>query len=151
MLFTNVICCPSPFASFAGRSSMTTLESSRPHKIAVGCLVWRTQKSVQQISLPCFLYVNGVRAGAKPCCTLFPTSPKKKVIFWSLSASNVGGHCVAQGLMTTVHAMTATQLTVDGPSRGGKDLPFAPLLVKFHENSTIDRPRCVCEKTRLQQ
>lgn len=26
-----------------------------------------------------------------------------------------------QGLMTTVHAMTATQLTVDGPSRGGKE------------------------------
>ena len=26
-----------------------------------------------------------------------------------------------EGLMTTVHAMTATQLTVDGPSRGGKD------------------------------
>merc|ERR1712006_49610 len=25
------------------------------------------------------------------------------------------------GLMTTVHAMTANQLTVDGPSRGGKD------------------------------
>ena len=29
-----------------------------------------------------------------------------------------------QGLMTTVHAMTATQLTVDGPSRGGKDRGF---------------------------
>merc|ERR1712136_198483 len=28
---------------------------------------------------------------------------------------------LAKGLMTTVHAMTATQLTVDGPSRGGKD------------------------------
>merc|ERR1712044_87065 len=26
-----------------------------------------------------------------------------------------------EGLMTTVHAMTATQLTVDGLSRGGKD------------------------------
>jgi len=26
-----------------------------------------------------------------------------------------------EGLMTTVHAMTANQLTVDGPSRGGKD------------------------------
>merc|ERR1712159_788681 len=26
-----------------------------------------------------------------------------------------------EGLMTTVHAMTATHLTVDGPSRGGKD------------------------------
>merc|ERR1740123_1760041 len=28
---------------------------------------------------------------------------------------------MVEGLMTTVHAMTATQLTVDGPSRGGKD------------------------------
>merc|ERR1712032_1023393 len=28
---------------------------------------------------------------------------------------------IAEGLMTTVHAMTATQLTVDGSSRGGKD------------------------------
>merc|ERR1711934_1183539 len=28
---------------------------------------------------------------------------------------------IKEGLMTTVHAMTATQLTVDGPSRGGKD------------------------------
>ena len=27
---------------------------------------------------------------------------------------------IVEGLMTTVHAMTATQLTVDGPSRGGK-------------------------------
>jgi len=26
-----------------------------------------------------------------------------------------------EGLMTTVHAMTANQLTVDGPSKGGKD------------------------------
>jgi len=28
---------------------------------------------------------------------------------------------IKEGLMTTVHSMTATQLTVDGPSRGGKD------------------------------
>merc|ERR1712027_76943 len=28
---------------------------------------------------------------------------------------------IIEGLMTTVHAMTATQLTVGGPSRGGKD------------------------------
>merc|ERR1711972_1238558 len=28
---------------------------------------------------------------------------------------------ILEGLMTPVHAMTATQLTVDGPSRGGKD------------------------------
>merc|ERR1712083_1089311 len=28
---------------------------------------------------------------------------------------------IEQGLMTTVHAMTSNQLTVDGPSRGGKD------------------------------
>merc|ERR1712083_860568 len=30
-------------------------------------------------------------------------------------------YTIVEGLMTTVHAMTATQLTVDGPSRGGKD------------------------------
>jgi len=28
---------------------------------------------------------------------------------------------IEEGLMTTVHSLTATQLTVDGPSRGGKD------------------------------
>jgi glyceraldehyde 3-phosphate dehydrogenase len=28
---------------------------------------------------------------------------------------------LAEGLMTTIHAVTATQLTVDGPSKGGKD------------------------------
>ncbi len=28
---------------------------------------------------------------------------------------------IVEGLMTTVHSTTATQLTVDGPSRGGKD------------------------------
>ena len=28
---------------------------------------------------------------------------------------------LAEGLMTTIHATTATQLTVDGPSKGGKD------------------------------
>jgi glyceraldehyde 3-phosphate dehydrogenase len=28
---------------------------------------------------------------------------------------------IIEGLMTTIHAVTATQLTVDGPSRGGKD------------------------------
>mmetsp|Transcript_102354 Transcript_102354/g.153382 ORF Transcript_102354/g.153382 Transcript_102354/m.153382 type:complete len:93 (-) Transcript_102354:517-795(-) len=30
-------------------------------------------------------------------------------------------YTIVEGLMTTVHACTATQLTVDGPSRGGKD------------------------------
>merc|ERR1712166_1152998 len=28
---------------------------------------------------------------------------------------------IVEGLMTTVHAMTADQLTVDGPAKGGKD------------------------------
>jgi glyceraldehyde 3-phosphate dehydrogenase len=28
---------------------------------------------------------------------------------------------IVEGLMTTVHAMTINQLTVDGPSKGGKD------------------------------
>jgi len=46
-------------------------------------------------------------------CTTNCLAPLAKVI-----DDNFG---LVEGLMTTVHAMTATQLTVDGPSRGGKD------------------------------
>ena len=35
--------------------------------------------------------------------------------------SKAVGQGSVEGRMTTVHAMSATQLTVDGPSRGGKD------------------------------
>merc|ERR1719165_31130 len=46
-------------------------------------------------------------------CTTNCLAPLAKVLH-----ENFG---IVEGLMTTVHAMTATQLTVDGPSRGGKD------------------------------
>eukprot|EP00927_Polykrikos_kofoidii_P073363 TRINITY_DN693_c0_g1_i4.p1 TRINITY_DN693_c0_g1~~TRINITY_DN693_c0_g1_i4.p1 ORF type:complete len:747 (+),score=126.94 TRINITY_DN693_c0_g1_i4:59-2299(+) len=46
-------------------------------------------------------------------CTTNCLAPLVKVV-----NDNFG---IVEGLMTTVHAMTATQLTVDGPSRGGKD------------------------------
>jgi glyceraldehyde 3-phosphate dehydrogenase len=46
-------------------------------------------------------------------CTTNCLAPIAKVIH-----ENFG---LAEGLMTTVHATTATQLTVDGPSKGGKD------------------------------
>lgn len=46
-------------------------------------------------------------------CTTNCLAPLAKVI-----NDNFG---IVEGLMTTVHATTATQLTVDGPSRGGKD------------------------------
>merc|ERR1711862_154087 len=46
-------------------------------------------------------------------CTTNCLAPLTKVVH-----SNFG---LVEGLMTTVHAMTTTQLTVDGPSRGGKD------------------------------
>ena len=46
-------------------------------------------------------------------CTTNCLAPLAKVI-----NDNFG---IVEGLMTTVHAATATQLTVDGPSRGGKD------------------------------
>merc|ERR1711862_77990 len=46
-------------------------------------------------------------------CTTNCLAPVAKVVH-----DNFG---IVEGLMTTVHAMTATQLTVDGPSRGGKD------------------------------
>merc|ERR1712107_337388 len=46
-------------------------------------------------------------------CTTNCLAPLTKVVH-----NNLG---IVEGLITTVHAMTATQLTVDGPSRGGKD------------------------------
>merc|ERR1711879_1003954 len=46
-------------------------------------------------------------------CTTNCLAPLTKVV-----DDNFG---LIEGLMTTVHAMTATQPTVDGPSRGGKD------------------------------
>jgi len=46
-------------------------------------------------------------------CTTNCLAPLSKVIHEKFG--------LVEGLMTTVHAMTATQLTVDGPSRGGKD------------------------------
>merc|ERR1712001_183186 len=46
-------------------------------------------------------------------CTTNCLAPLTKVVHDSFG--------IVEGLMTTVHAMTATQLTVDGPSRGGKD------------------------------
>merc|ERR1739848_507255 len=46
-------------------------------------------------------------------CTTNCLAPLSKVIHEKFT--------IVEGLMTTVHAMTATQLTVDGPSRGGKD------------------------------
>merc|ERR1712166_726360 len=46
-------------------------------------------------------------------CTTNCLAPIAKVIHDNFT--------IVEGLMTTVHAMTATQLTVDGPSRGGKD------------------------------
>merc|ERR1712050_113641 len=46
-------------------------------------------------------------------CTTNCLAPLAKVVH-----ENFG---IKEGLMTTVHAMTATKLTVDGPSRGGKD------------------------------
>ncbi len=46
-------------------------------------------------------------------CTTNCLAPIAKVIH-----DNWG---IAEGLMTTVHAVTINQLTVDGPSKGGKD------------------------------
>jgi glyceraldehyde 3-phosphate dehydrogenase len=46
-------------------------------------------------------------------CTTNCLAPVAKVIH-----DNYG---IEEGLMTTVHAMTINQLTVDGPSKGGKD------------------------------
>ena len=58
-------------------------------------------------------YTKDMTVVSNASCTTNCLAPLAKVINdkWGIE----------EGLMTTVHAMTATQLTVDGPSKGGKD------------------------------
>jgi len=58
-------------------------------------------------------YTKDLSVVSNASCTTNCLAPLAKVI-----NDNFG---IVEGLMTTVHAITATQLTVDGPSRGGKD------------------------------
>ncbi|GAB5035419.1 glyceraldehyde-3-phosphate dehydrogenase [Nannochloropsis oceanica] len=58
-------------------------------------------------------YKAGTDVVSNASCTTNCLAPVAKVL-----NDNFG---IVEGLMTTVHAMTANQLTVDGPSKGGKD------------------------------
>jgi glyceraldehyde 3-phosphate dehydrogenase len=56
---------------------------------------------------------GGANVMSNASCTTNCLAPLTKVINDSFG--------IVEGLMTTVHAMTINQLTVDGPSKGGKD------------------------------
>lgn len=58
-------------------------------------------------------YTKDVHVVSNASCTTNCLAPLAKVVHEKFG--------IIEGLMTTVHAMTATQLTVDGPSKGGKD------------------------------
>merc|ERR1711933_464944 len=58
-------------------------------------------------------YTSDLTVVSNASCTTNCLAPLAKVINDSFG--------IEEGLMTTVHAMTSTQLTVDGPCRGGKD------------------------------
>jgi len=58
-------------------------------------------------------YNKNMKVVSNASCTTNCLAPLAKVI-----NDNFG---IVEGLMTTVHAMTANQLTVDGPAKGGKD------------------------------
>jgi len=58
-------------------------------------------------------YTGADQVVSNASCTTNCLAPLAKVVNEKFT--------IVEGLMTTVHAMTATQLTVDGPSRGGKD------------------------------
>nr|QQX23420.1 GapC2 [Olisthodiscus luteus] len=58
-------------------------------------------------------YTSSMNVVSNASCTTNCLAPIAKVI-----NDNFG---IAEGLMTTIHAVTINQLTVDGPSKGGKD------------------------------
>jgi len=58
-------------------------------------------------------YKKDYKVVSNASCTTNCLAPLAKVI-----NDNFG---IVEGLMTTVHSLTANQLTVDGPSKGGKD------------------------------
>lgn len=58
-------------------------------------------------------YKSELKVVSNASCTTNGLAPVAKVL-----NDNFG---ITEGLMTTIHAITATQLTVDGPSKGGKD------------------------------
>merc|ERR1712061_595874 len=58
-------------------------------------------------------YQTSDTVASNASCTTNCLAPLTKVVHEKFG--------LVEGLMMTVHAMTATQLTVDGPSRGGKD------------------------------
>lgn len=58
-------------------------------------------------------YKADLKVVSNASCTTNCLAPLAKVIHDKFG--------IVEGLMTTVHSTTATQLTVDGPSKGGKD------------------------------
>ena len=58
-------------------------------------------------------YTSDLTVVSNASCTTNCLAPLAKVVHDKFG--------IVEGLMTTIHAMTANQLTVDGPSRGGKD------------------------------
>ena len=58
-------------------------------------------------------YKSELKVVSNASCTTNCLAPVAKVL-----NDNFG---IVEGLMTTIHAITATQLTIDGPSKGGKD------------------------------
>jgi len=58
-------------------------------------------------------YTKDLQVVSNASCTTNCLAPLAKVVHDKFG--------IIEGLMTTVHAMTANQLSVDGPSKGGKD------------------------------
>merc|ERR1719174_3550746 len=114
---------PSPGVKTAPNTSSRALASSpQPRRRAPTSPAVEKKVVISAPSADAPMFVMGVNhesydpkyaVVSNASCTTNCLAPVAKVL-----NDNFG---IVEGLMTTVHAMTATQKTVDGPSRGGKD------------------------------
>ncbi len=96
-----------------GKAAQAHLTGSKPAKKVVISAPVKDDTPMFVMGVNHGKYQKDMRVVSNASCTTNCLAPLAKIIN--------DAYGITEGLMTTVHAATATQLTVDGPSKGGKD------------------------------